>query len=71
MKVVCINNKFSRDFGLIFNLTFGKVYDVTDIGLDGCYDVINDYGKTNVFEKNRFESLSKVRNEKINKLLEI
>ena len=63
MKVKCINN-YGRKY-----LTIGKIYEVIG-GDDICYKIINDYNDELWYEKECFKTLSEIRNETINKLLE-
>ena len=64
MKVKCINNgKEWRD------ITISKTYEVIDINQFG-YLIINDCGHKLRYEKECFKTLSEIRNEKIDKLLE-
>ena len=63
MKVKCIDN-----YGWSY-LTIGKTYDVIKIDSDNDYWVINDYDKENWYSNELFKPLSKIRNERIDKLL--
>ena len=62
MKVVCISNK-------CMTIEVGETYDVINED-DYRYEIINDYGVKCWREKEMFKSLSEIRNEKIDKLLE-
>ena len=64
MKVKC----FKQD--IFDKLTIGKTYDVIKIDDDGNYYIIDDIGYELRYLKEHFKSLSEIRNEKINKLLE-
>jgi hypothetical protein len=66
MKVKCINN---NECDYIYYLTIGKIYDVI---YESIYDykITNDDGYENKYHKELFKSLSKIRIEKINKLLD-
>ena len=65
MKIVCINkNGYNGD------ITIGKTYEVIHINDYGDYIIINDKGDKNWYPKDRFKSLSEIRADKINKLLE-
>jgi hypothetical protein len=64
MKIVCI--KKYRSTSLMYELTFGKIYDV----LHGCglkyiddynYFIINDRGKKEYYSKNKFLKLEEWR----------
>ena len=64
MKVKCIDKVDGW-----FNLTVGKIYEV--IGYGGYrYNIIDDIGDECWFPKECFKTLSELRNETINKLLE-
>ena len=53
------------------NFTLGKIYDVIDYDTDGSYTIIDDYGmKYNGYPDEWFKSLSEIRNEKIDRLLD-
>jgi len=72
MKVVCI--KKYRSTSLMYELTYGKVYDVlTGCGLSGIdnynYFIINDRGHREYYSKNTFLTLEKWRDRKLNNLL--
>ena len=64
MKVKCIENH-----NYLFNITIGKTYEVINI-YDNGYDIVNDEGGYWCYSKEYFRTLSEIRNEKINKLLE-
>ena len=64
MKVKCIENDGWNNF-----LTIGKFYEVTEED-DAGYIIIDDYGGECWFPKECFKTLSELRNETINKLLE-
>lgn len=65
MKVKCI---YKGDY---VYLTIGKIYDITNYAKDNCwYSVINDRGSEIWYEKELFKSLSEIRNDNIDKLLE-
>ena len=64
MKVKCIKNG-----GFLNLLTVGKTYEV--IGkVNYSYEIMNDNGFENWYRIEWFRTLSEIRNEKINKLLE-
>jgi len=72
MKVVCI--KKYRSTSLMYELTYGKVYDVlTGCGLSGIdnynYFIINDRDHREYYSKNTFLTLEKWRDRKLNNLL--
>jgi hypothetical protein len=56
-----------------YNLTMGKTYEVIWFDYDNEYTIINDVNKEGYYPKYWFKPLSKseIRNEKINKLLEL
>ena len=62
-KVKCIDDKG-------WYLTIGKIYEVIQLNGNDDYIIINDKGEKLWYEKEYFISLSEIRNEKINKLLE-
>jgi hypothetical protein len=64
MKVVCIDN--DNDW---FYLTIGKVYEVIIVS-DFGYILINDISIKCNYRKEYFKTLSEIRNEKIDKLLD-
>jgi hypothetical protein len=64
MKVKCINND---DYS--YYLTIGKIYDVIYFNSIG-YKIFNDVDYSGLYPKKLFKSLSEIRNEKIDKLLE-
>jgi hypothetical protein len=66
MKVICIKN--CNDSGYLFNLEIGKIYDVNDIINSDNYRVFRTRYK--YYPKYLFKTLSEIRNEKIDKLLE-
>ena len=51
-------------------LTMGKTYEVVSIDADGDYYIINDECDDLWYPKYLFKTLSEMRNETINKLLE-
>ena len=62
MKVVCIkNNKY--------DLTINKTYEVIRLDFIGDYIIIDDNCKKNWYPKSIFKTISKIRNEKIDRLL--
>ena len=65
MKVKCIDNSN----GWEWRLTIDKIYNVIE-EKHYRYWIINDDGYKNWYPKDRFKSLSEIRNETINKLLE-
>ena len=67
MKVKCINMGYQKD---TYNLTIGKIYDVIYIYGDGDYIIVDDSGDDMWYPMEYFKSLSKIRNDTINKLLE-
>jgi len=72
MKIVCI--KKYRSQGLQYELTYGKMYDVLPgCGLKGIddynYFIINDRGHREYYSKNKFLTLEKWRDRKLNNLL--
>ena len=62
MKVVCMDDYY-------ISLRIGKTYTVIKEDLNG-YAIINDYNVDCWYNKKFFKSLSEIRNEKIDKLLE-
>jgi hypothetical protein len=65
LRVICVENG-----GVYYysdNLTIGKTYDV--IEFSSYYEVINDNGEKEIFNKIRFKLLSEVREELINHIL--
>ena len=64
MIVKCIYNKYYE-----YGLTMGKSYDVSEED-DKYYRIINDTNYIVRYNKNCFKTLSEVRNETINNLLE-
>ena len=64
MKVVCIDDK---DAGL--RLTIDKIYDIIDIETDW-YVIKDNFNVISRFYTIRFKSLSEIRNETIDKILE-
>lgn len=65
MKIKCIDN-----YGLEKSLTIGKIYEV--IKEDGvCYKIIDDSGYKCWYVTFRFNPLSVIRNNIINKLLDL
>ena len=67
MKVKCIKNKWNNKN---VSLTIGKTYEVNYIYPDGDYRIIIDNGIEDWFPEYFFKTLSEIRNETINKLLE-
>jgi hypothetical protein len=72
MKIVCI--KKYRSTSLMYELTYGKVYDVlTGCGIKGIDDyncwIINDRGHKEYYFRNIFLTLEKWRDRKLNELL--
>lgn len=63
MKIKCIN------LGDYAHITIGKIYDASEFCLDEYYILINDQDIKIEYPKILFKSLSKVRNEKIDKSL--
>ena len=66
MKIKCINNDGWEKY-----LTNEETYEVIKIDDEGDYQIIDDIGIKCIFNKNRFKTLSELRNEKIDKLLEL
>ena len=66
MKIKCINNKWNNKK---LSLTIGKSYDVIN-KTEYRYWIIDDEGDDGWYSKEYFKSLSEIRNEKIDKLLE-
>ena len=64
MKIKCINNDGWPDY-----LTIGKTYEVIRI-YKNTYRIIDDDGDECGYHESYFKPLSKIRNEKIDKLLE-
>ena len=64
MKIKCIDND---DYWL--NLTIDKIYEVIAESSSG-YKIINDLGEENWYRKEWFKTISEMRNDKINRLLE-
>lgn len=64
MKIKCIDNNNNRT-----NLTIGKTYEVIYIYI-GFYKITDDYGYKDWHSIKLFKTLSEIRNEKIDKLLE-
>ena len=64
MKVKCIDNDCYRNY-----LTYGKTYEVIRINECGDYYIINDECDDLWYRKSYFKTLSKYRNEIIDKLL--
>ena len=64
MNVKCINNYKCRG-----ELTISKTYDITNMTFDFYY-LLNDHGHHCWYEKKLFKTLSEIRAEKIDKLLE-
>jgi hypothetical protein len=64
VKVKCIDN-----YGWSY-LTIGKTYDVIEIDDEYGYKIIDDSDYKNWYEKELFKTISEIRNEIINKLLE-
>ena len=64
MKVVCIDN-----IPWVNKLTIGKTYEVININEYDQYFMIDDDGYR-TWSSKRFKTLSEVRNDTINKLLE-
>jgi hypothetical protein len=65
MKVKCIDNKGWKTW-----LTIDKIYEVIDIDDDNYY-IKDDNGYEFWYPKEWFKLLSEIRNEKIDKLLEL
>jgi hypothetical protein len=65
MKMICINNRVSC---YILNLTIGKIYDMIKED-EYEYTVLDDDNKEYGYPKTWFKPLSKIRNERIDKLL--
>lgn len=70
MKVKCINNRYEYNNWKFISLTIGKIYDVFEIIRDCEYLIINDHNMESSYPKECFTSLSEIRNDTINKLLE-
>lgn len=73
MKVVCI--KKYRSTSLVYELTYGKVYDtLPGCGLSGIDDqnywIINDRGNKEYYMKSKFLTLEEFRNRKIQNILQ-
>lgn len=73
MKVVCI--KKYRSTSLVYELTYGKVYDtLPGCGLSGIDDynywIINDKGNKEYYMKSKFLTLEEFRNRKIQNILQ-
>ena len=73
MKVVCI--KKYRSTSLVYELTYGKVYDtLTGCGLSGIDDhnywIINDRGNKECYLRSKFLTLEEFRNRKIQNILQ-
>ena len=67
-KIVCINNYSYNVHHRWNSLTIGKIYDL--IEEDGTtYWLKNDNMSIGYYDKDMFKSLSKIRNEKIDRLL--
>jgi hypothetical protein len=64
MKVVCIYNKGWEKW-----ITLGKTYEIIRINEDGDYWIIDDENDELWVAKEWFKSLSEIRNEKIDELL--
>jgi hypothetical protein len=62
MRVKCLKNNCTW-------LTIGKIYDVIKED-EFCYWITDDIGRYDWYPMNLFKSLSEIRNEKINKLLD-
>ena len=72
MKVVCI--KKYRSTNLVYELTYGKVYDtLPGCGLPGIdnynYWIINDKGNKEYYMRSKFLTLEEFRNRKIQNIL--
>jgi hypothetical protein len=64
MKIKCIENKSGY-------ITVGKIYKVINNSVSNYgYRIMNDYGFVSWFDCSYFKTLSEIRNETINKLLE-
>jgi hypothetical protein len=64
MKVKCIDEDW-------FGITADKTYEVIkEDNNTGCYIIMNNFGDKLSYIKECFKTISEIRNEKINKLLE-
>ena len=67
-KVVCINNQDLNETN--GDLTVGKVYDVNDSFTESSwYDLKNDKGIIQLYDKHRFMDIIDYRNDKLNEIL--
>ena len=69
-KVVCIDNH-----GGEYPLVIGRIYTVEDVSYNGdgmvVFSIINDNSTRSTYLIKRFELLSNIREEKLNKILKI
>lgn len=69
MKIVCITNWIYPVNGeFIYPLTKDKIYEVMQDEDDFWY-IINDYGRNDVYPKTNFKTISELRDDKLNILI--
>ena len=70
MKVQCISMGDYIDYYIDY-ITIGKIYDVIEEDKEeDVYKIIDDDGDEDWYHKEHFKTLSEIRNEKIERLLE-